>query len=168
MLQTFTIPVKPHVRKYLLLHLGAGYKLSQLDPYGRCLKLLLQLKQKKSSWDGFMSRYTAEFDVSVLGKVLIQKRLSDLNSKQIIDFNNFVEAIIKEEFFGVLASRRAFGLSQHAAIQAFRAKYNFEDEDISFETLKKAWQREKRHKYLGVPAQKIVSVCPPVPHRLAA
>lgn len=168
MLHVFSVPVKPHVRKYLLKHLGEGYKLSQLDPYGRCLKMLLQQKPEKKEWDKHLGRYTASFSVSVEGNLILQKRLRSLTSKSIIDFNNFVEHIIKTEFYGVVDTRRAFGLSQYGAIQAFREKYDYQDEDISHDTLKKAWQR-----YGSTPAEpanstNLVSVCPPPSQQLAA
>lgn len=167
MLHTFTVPVKPHVQKYLLRHLGAGYKLSQLDPYGRCLRLLLQLRPEKKAWDGFTGRYTASFGVSVEGNLLLQKRLKAPTSKTIIDFSNFVEGIIKAEFYGLVAHRKTFGLSLYGAVQQFRATYDFQDEDISHDTLKKAWQRYAADQLLVVSGQNPVSVCP-LPSRLLA
>lgn len=165
MLHTFTVSVKPHVRKYLLHHLGEGYKLSQLDAFGRYLKLLLQQPRTNSFLDGFTGKYTANFGVSVEGNVILQKRLRELSSKSIIDFNNFVEGIIKVEFHAFVDNRRAYGLSQYAAIHAFREKYNFQDEDISFDTLKKSWQRFDAGR---VSLEKAVSVCPLVEPALAA
>jgi len=159
-LHTFSISVKPHVAKYLLLHLGGGYKLSQLDPYGRHLKLLLASKRTNNFLNGFTKCYTATFNVSVEGNMILQKRLKALNSKEIIDFNNFVEGIIKTEFYGMVDSRRHFGLSQYGAIQQFRAKYNFEDEDITHDALKKAWQRYEATPAAPQPGAKTVSVCP--------
>lgn len=168
MLHTFTVPVKPHVAKFLLHHLGAGYRLSQLDPFGRELKNLLQLNRKKTYWDGHTGRYTASFCVAVEGNMILQKRLRALTSKSIIDFNNFVEGIIKAEFFGFVDNHRAFKLSKHGAIQSFRAKYDFQDDDISFDTLKKSWQRFEKGTGVYLKRQNPVSVCPPVPTRLVA
>ena len=160
MLHTFTIPVKPHVRKYLMHHLREGYKLTQLDAFGRHLRLLLERRRKNNFLNGFTERYTASFSVAVEGNLILQKRLRALNSKEIIDFNNFVEDVIKTEFYGLVDNRLAFGLSQYGAIQQFRAKYDFQDEDITHDALKKAWQRYDAERRLATAAQNCVSVCP--------
>ncbi|MGI4862957.1 MAG: hypothetical protein ACRYFZ_03485 [Janthinobacterium lividum] len=168
MLHTFTVPVKPHVRKYLEFHLGQGYKLTQLDAFGRCLKMLLQLKPEKKDWDKHLGRYKAKFGVSVEGNLILQKRLRTLTSKSIIDFNNFVEGIIKTECFGLVANCHEFGMSQYGAIQAFREKYDFQDEDMSHDTLKKAWQRYKSEPVTTANSINLVSVCPLPQQRIAA
>jgi hypothetical protein len=168
MLHTFTIPVKPHVQKYLLHHLGPAYKLSQLDPIGRILRLRLQAPRTNAFLAGFTGRYTAEFSVSIEGNLLFQRRFKALRPTDIIDFNNDVEAIIKTEFFGMVDTRRDFGLSQYGAIQKFRAKYNFLDEDITHDALKKAWQRHCPESKMSVNVQNQVSVCPPTAARLVA
>lgn len=175
MLHTFTIPVKPHVRKYLLRHLGEGYKLSRLDPFGRELRTLLEQKKENNFLNQFTGAYTAGFSVSVEGNLILQKRLKALNSKEIIDFNNFVEGIIKHEFYGFVANRALFDLSQYGSIQAFRELYDYQDEDISHDTLKKAWQRYKGPKKSGeIPGGQLgnsinsVSVCPLPVGRLVA
>lgn len=175
MLHTFTVPVKPHVRKFLLHHLGESYKLSRLDTFGRELKTLLEQKKTNNFLNGYTRCYTHVFGVSVEGNLILQKRLKALNSKEIIDFNNFVESIIKTEFYGFVANRRLFGLSQYGSIQAFRAKYDFQDEDISHDTLKKSWQRYKKDnpgvggkRGEGENSIKNVSVCPLPVGRLAA
>ncbi|WP_151087369.1 hypothetical protein [Hymenobacter baengnokdamensis] len=168
MLRTFTVPVKPHVQKYLLHHLGPAYKLSQLDPIGRILRLRLQAPRTNAYLDGFTGRYTAEFSVSIEGNLLFQRRFKALRSTDIIDFNNDVEAIIKTEFYGMVAHRRDFGLSQYGAIQQFRAKYNFLDEDITHDALKKAWQRYCADQLAPENVQNRVSVCPLPGQRLAA
>lgn len=175
MLHVFPVPVKPHVRKYLLKHLGEGYKLSQLDAIGRHLKMLLQLKPEKKEWDKHTGRYKATFSVGVEGNLILQKRLRALTSKSIIDFNNFVEGIIKTEFYGMVANCSTFELSQYSAIQAFREKYDFQDEDMSHDTLKKAWQRYKNPKKPAAPPAQslgnslnLVSVCPLPRQALAA
>ncbi|RZK30398.1 MAG: hypothetical protein EOO63_06840 [Hymenobacter sp.] len=168
MLHTFTVPVKPHVRKYLEFHLGQGYKLSQLDPFGRELKTLLGQKKKNKWFDGFTRCYTANFGVSVEGNMILQKRLKGLTAKEIIDFNNFVEGIIKWEFFGFVSNRCLVNMSHYSSIQAFREQYDFQDEDMSYDTLKKAWQRYKsptKKQASSAPQHpgnsiNLVSVCP--------
>lgn len=175
MLHVFPVPVKPHVAKYLAFHLGEGYKLSQLDPFGRELKTLLGQKKENKWFNGFTRRYTASFGVAVEGNLILQKRLKGLTAKEIIDFNNFVEGIIKWEFFGFVAGRCQVAQSQYSAIQAFREQYNFEDEDMSYDTLKKAWQRYKNPKKAPAPPAQnlgnsinLVSVCPLPVRALAA
>jgi hypothetical protein len=167
MLHFFPVPVKPHVRKYLAFHLGAEYKLSQLDPFGRELKMLLGQKKKNEWFNGFTRRYTDSFGVGVEGNLILQKRLKGLTPKEIIDFNNFVEGIIKHEFFGFVDNRCLLDMSQYGSIQAFREKYDFQDEDMSHEALKKAWQRYKNPKKAPAPPAStlgnsinLVSVCP--------
>lgn len=150
MLYPFQVPVKPHVRKYLVYHLTTGYKLTSTDPFGRCLRMLLQQPREKKAWDGFTGRYTALFAVAVDGNQLLQKRLRVLSSKSVIDFNNFVESVIKAEFHSFVDNRKMFGLSQYSSIQQFRAKYDFQDEDISHDTLKKSWQRQVPHHPVSV------------------
>lgn len=168
MLHIFQVPVKPHVKKYLLYHLGEPYRLTSTDAFGRHLKMLLQQPREKAFLDGFTAKYTEVLGVSVEGNMILQKRLRALSSKSIVDFNNFVEAVIKTEFHSFVDNRRLFKLSQYGSIQAFRDKYDFEDSDISFDTLKKSWQRFKEERGIEPGRSKPVAVCPPRQHRLAA
>jgi|GEM_PF-5111577 len=57
-------------------------------------------------------------------------------------------------------NRLACGLSQYGTIQQFRAKYDFQDEDLTHDVLKKAWQRYDAERRLVTLAQNPVSVCP--------
>ncbi|AMJ65029.1 hypothetical protein [Hymenobacter sp. PAMC 26628] len=167
-LRKFEIPVKPHVQKYMLHHLGAAYKLSTLDPLGRHLRMLLQQPRVKKELDAYTARYTAKFALLVKGSLLLEKRFRSLSSKDVIDFNNFVEAVIKTEFHGFVAAGCEFGMSEYGAIQRFRAKYDFQDEDISFDTLKKSWQRHKQEPAAPGIGRKLVAICPPLRTHLAA
>lgn len=167
-LRQFEIAVKPHVLKYMLHHLGGEYKLSTLDPLGRHLRVLMEKPRVNKELDAYTGRYTAKFGVLVKGSMLLEKRFRALSSKDVIDFNNFVEGIIKTEFHGFVAAGCEFGQSEYGCIQRFRAKYDFQDEDISFDTLKKSWQRHKQELPAPPIGRKHVSVCPPPRTSLAA
>lgn len=149
MTTTLTIPVKPYTLKYLACTLGKGYKLSKLDAFGLHLLNIMRRPLDEIQYTHFLSRYKASFTVQV--------NLQELNclggkltAQGIVDFNNFVELIIKTEMCGFLDYCQLFEIRQSKGIQMFKDKYGMSEEDVAFDTLKKSYNRSKR-KAEGLP-----------------
>ncbi|MGV3588583.1 MAG: hypothetical protein ACO1OF_16375 [Adhaeribacter sp.] len=137
---TLHIPVKPYSLKYLTCHLGAGYKLSKSDAFGLHLRNVLRSPLDKAEYQDYLKRYTNDFQVKVTLKDFEDLRF-ELTAQGIIEFNNFVEQIIKAELHAFIDYSRIFKIKQAAAITLFRGKYGITDEDIAFDTFKKSYQR---------------------------
>lgn len=144
---TLTLKVTPAVRKYLLVHLGENYMLSETDPIGLNLYNLIRqpihkAPVEKAKYEKWVQRHqTSIFEVKISSKRLFEEKCSNLSYTTHHKFNSLVEKILKQELHTFVENHREFGLGQHAAIQTIMAKYSLDDSDISFDALKKSFQR---------------------------
>ena len=154
---TLHIPIKPYALKYLKVHLGDDYKISKNDAFGIYLENILRRPQEDARYCHFMKKYTGDFEVFLSKK----NWLSDgfrLSPKGIVDFNSFVENIIKAELHSFIDFSRSLKIRQAKAVELFREKYNITEEDIAFDSFKKSYRRyrikeeEKSQKKRLVPA----------------
>jgi len=165
MFYTLTLKVSPAVRKYLLVHLGDAYILSETDPIG--LQLFNQLRQPLKKQPHELNKYmrwvhkhqTATFDVMVSYDRLSRQSCSNLSYVTHHKFNSFVEKLLKTELHTFVDNHREFGLNQHRAIQVIMQKYNLDDSDITFDALKKSFQRFKKDQKKN---KNVVRFCPSI------
>lgn len=162
---TLTLRVTPAVRKYLLVHLGDEYKLSETDPIGLYLYNLLRQPIYKEptklvKYERWVDRHqTAIFQVSITSSKLLRERCSNLSFVTHHKFNSFVEKLLKSELHTFVDNHREFGLNQQGAIKAIMTKYDLEDSDITLDALIKSYQRFKDKQKNN---KNIVAFCPPI------
>lgn len=142
------ISVKPYTRKFLERHLGANYKLSRVDLYGRYLFSLLRHPRSDGQYDASMKQYTAQFTVSIEPALVFDRGLTtgcrDFTSCMTNDFNDLVEKVFKQEFHSWVAVNKALGRPVYLAIRDFVALHRLTEEDISLETLTTSYKRYVR------------------------
>ncbi|RNI27639.1 hypothetical protein EFA69_16100 [Rufibacter immobilis] len=147
---TLSIAVKPYTLKYLeaslFLQENEIYKLSKLDAFGLFLNTLMRRPLDDIQYHNYLKRYTAIFQVSVKVDEIVIMGFK-LTPQGMVDFNNFVEGIIRSEFHAYVDYALEYGSSSRAkAFLKFREKYNMSEEDYPFETMKKSYDRYRERK----------------------
>lgn len=143
MLTTLDFPVKPHVRKYLLTHLGTDpYVLSNSGRFGKMLFHLLRRQLKgKLHHAGSREDCTQTLVLDLRNFPVHQYGLTELTNYTIYQFNDFVDELLKEELY-IWVRRFVTGKNTiREVIIDFMAGYDLREEDIQYETLRKAVQR---------------------------
>jgi hypothetical protein len=158
MAHRLTLPVSPAVAKFLAVHLGDDYKLSQTDPFGMYLFNMMRRPLSDRQYDGAMGKFSARFNVRFVPSVFYDRSCHNLSSLTVYHFNSFVENIIKTELHAFVDTHVYFKMSCHGAIVAFMEKYNFTDDDYSFDALKKSYQRFKKKHQKHVKASSVLSL----------
>ena len=164
MLKTLDFPVKPHVAKYLLTHLGENpYVLSNSDRFGKMLFHLLR-RQLKGRMFHATSREecTAMLTMDMSNFPVHQYGLTELTNYTIYQFNDFVDELMKEELYIWIRKFVNRSTTRRDVIVDFMAAYDLREEDIQYETLRKAVQRnvklpnykKKQAKTVGKMSQK--------------
>ncbi|WBA42965.1 hypothetical protein [Hymenobacter canadensis] len=143
MLKTLDFPVKPHVRKYLDVHLGAGpYVLSNTGQYGRMLFHLMRRQIKgKLHHAGTREDCTCVLQLDLRNFPVHQYGLTELTDYTIFQFNDHVDELLKEELYTWVRKCVNRHTTFKAVITDFMAGYDLREEDIQYETLRKAVQR---------------------------
>jgi hypothetical protein len=168
-------PVKPHILKYLLVHLKLtrieheqmvvdDYVLSNNGRFGLALTSLLKKQPKSARHEGSNEECTARLGVNLRNFAfpyydLMQGRLS---AYSIYQFNDFVDDYFKSELYWWVREHRKRGSTIKDAIYSFMVFYSVTEEDIAFETLRKAVQRnaELQPRKKSSPKSKNFSVNP--------
>ena len=140
--------------KFLTRHLGAGYKLSNNDLYGRFLFGLLRQPRTDKQYEDYLDRYSAEFPVRIVPYLVADRACKNCSPLTVVHFNNFAEEIFFKEFHDFVQFRvEEMGTEAKLAILRFSEKFDLSEDDIKFETLKKNWhrymKREKKRQKTG-------------------
>ncbi|QCR23091.1 hypothetical protein [Pontibacter sp. SGAir0037] len=157
MILTFPVKVTSAVYKYLQVHLGPDYKLSETDHIGMYLYNLLRQPLQDKQYDKSVEKYTAKFPVRIVSSTVMNKRCKNCSSYTFYKFNTFIQNLLKAELHAYVDNHREFGLTMHGAIVEFMEKYDFCDEDYTFEALKKSYQRWKEDQAMK---KNVHQICP--------
>ncbi len=137
------IPVKPHVKKYLLKIYGSdNFTLTESDTIGKYLIPMLEPKKKA----GLPLRYNKASVVTIcLGgnKTFNYKIWLPMWKAQ--QFNTFVDRMIKEKFYIYLAGARSVTerVKTDEVIRKFESEYDLHDTSLNFATLKRMYYRSR-------------------------
>lgn len=139
------ITVAPHVSQYIRHHFGDRVLLSDQNLITSILKSLLKpfdkvdpgiLKsQKKDSLGAFIEVYVSDH--------FLRKYGGSLNNEAILSFNKSIDQIIKQEMYRWCHHPNSYHKEVDYNIKAFIAFYDFQDEDLSFDNLKRWYYRER-------------------------
>jgi len=156
MLLTVQIPVLPHVLKYITKKHGGQFKLSRKHNEGKMLYHMLRNQQDIKRFDLARSKYRDTLNVHVSVDAYKERACSTISSTTIYDFNNFIDATIKDEFIHYVETLREFDtkLTVDQMVDGFMGKYCFDDGDITPFVLKQTYNRYKRaqkKKMEGIP-----------------
>lgn len=137
------IPVKPHVRNYLLRFYGSEeIFLTESDTVGKFLIPMLEPKRKAE----LPLRYNKDNVITVcLGnrKSINYKLWLPMWKAQ--QFNSFVDRLIKEKFYSYISGAQSISdkVKIDELIRKFEIEYNLSDTSLSFSTLKRMYYRNR-------------------------
>lgn len=135
------IPVKPYSAKYLNQVFSHCFRLTKRNSIGVLLFYLLHRNNERKEYDEYMSHYSAHVNVTISDGYSFKYGARELSSFCIVHFNTFVEDQFKREFFTYVEISLDYGTTLKDSIESFMKKYNLTDADITFDTLKKSYQR---------------------------
>ncbi|PSR53895.1 hypothetical protein AHMF7605_10385 [Adhaeribacter arboris] len=135
---TLHLPVKSYVQKYLVKRYGSLYIISKRDAIGIVLFQMLRRPSTESRATQRLKQYTATYPIEVSPKNFWKRGCRNLDDSLTIEWHKLVEDLIYQEYCSYIENMEAHGVEQRYAIEAFMAKYNFDETDIKFETIKKA------------------------------
>jgi hypothetical protein len=138
------IPVRPHVKKYLLVHLGEDYDLSMGDQFGIMLVLLLRRPLQDKRKAASMHEYREKFSFGTVGYPAQKWGLRSFTTGTIYLFGKYVEEVMMKEMYGQVATQVDNGRGLHDSLNEWRAKYDFTEADKSFDAVKKSYQRQTK------------------------
>ena len=155
-------PLRPHLLKYLLVHLKLApslvnsqqpedYVLSRADRFGFALNQLLRKPVKSARHEASIEDCTARLGVNLRNFNAPYYELTQgrLVAYAVFQFNEFVDELFREELYwwvGQMCARRSSILD---AINSFLALYEVTEEDIAYETLRRDVYRNS-----GVPTRR--------------
>ncbi|PSR56732.1 hypothetical protein AHMF7605_26170 [Adhaeribacter arboris] len=158
---TLKVPVKPYVQKYLIARYGTIYQISKRDAIGIVLYQMLRRPATERRASKRMEQYSAIYPIIVSSKDFWKRGCRNLDDYTSIQLNNLVEDLFQQEFCAYIENLEAHAIEQRYAIEAFMAKYNLDECDIKFETIKKAYQRYRiQQEKLGILPLKIAHLLP--------
>ncbi len=144
------IPVRAHVKKYLVAQYGTEQiPLKKTDD----IRLFLHNMIGKPG-NRYRPKNLSDCSICFLLTEDQMERLGNsITAEHILSFNQFVEEKIRHELFvDILFATRVFDVKKDKAIADFMAVYGFDDDDIKHETLRKAFYRfevEQNKKFIG-------------------
>lgn len=127
--------------KYLQLHLGKIYFLSESDHFGLLLFHLLRRPVTDARRDHVLEEFEECWPVALGAYGCGKRGLRGLTGKSVYQFNNFVHALVLAELHAFVELAIDHGQQAKFAIEAFMLKYGFAEEDIQFAALQKSWTR---------------------------
>lgn len=147
-------PVKPHVLKYLQVHLRLApatpdaqelqdYVLSKTDQFGFALYQLLRRPVKSARHEGSAQACTTTLGVNLRNFNYPYYELSQgrIPAYTVFQFNDFVDEVFKTELYRFVRDQIERRSTIKEAILSFMSLYSITEEDIQYETLRKAVQR---------------------------
>ncbi|MGV3540690.1 MAG: hypothetical protein ACO1OQ_12830 [Rufibacter sp.] len=140
--------------KYLEVHFGVNYKITQLDHFGLFLMEVLRRKWDRKRYEGYMAAYTAQYPMFYNTKEFLRTDRVHFTSENIVCYNNFVESIIKAEFHAFMELYLNDSTTIANVIESYRKIYNWTDDDISLDSLSKSFQRYQKKKKNRLKSQK--------------
>lgn len=141
---TIQIPVKAHVYKYLTSQFGPAMTLSRSHSVSLLLMHLLKRNSSDKQYDYVTKSYENSYTVQITKGFVFDRGACYLSSYSVMQLNNFVDDLIKAQFFNFMEFALATGMMRRDAIYKFRERYGFEEHELAFETLKKAYYRHER------------------------
>ncbi|MVN77729.1 hypothetical protein GO988_15455 [Hymenobacter sp. HMF4947] len=147
-------PIKPHLLKYLQVHLKLqrlqdspilveDYLLSKTNRFGFALNQLLRKPAKSARHEGSSEECTAVLGVDLrnFNAAYYDLLRGKLTSYVVFQFNDFVDDNFKDTLYWWVREHRARGSTIKDAIRSFMVFYDLTEDDVAYETLRKAVQR---------------------------
>lgn len=143
------VPVRPHVKKFLLARFPQPYVLSDDNYIGIILYRLLRRQEHDACYDRQLTKYTESFNVDVSEDKAFNHGSFYISSYSVVVFNNFIDDLFKEKMYAFLDDLFLFAdeITIKKGIYEYMNKYNMlEGTDVTYDGLKKAYYRYRKER----------------------
>lgn len=162
----FKIPTKPYLKRYLHFRYPQPYRISLADSFGVFLYHILRRQTYRVAHQPIAANFSVKYSIKIGKWYLDSKGVCYLTNSTIVLFNNFVESMLREELYKHLescelhyaATAEIYNLktspfTTKAGILNFLDKYNIDQQELSYQTLKKDYYRYKLKKQNKLPCR---------------
>jgi hypothetical protein len=149
------IPIESYMKKYLERnrYLQNGKVISHDDYIGKYIMLLLNTKRKQGRPLKITQNDYIILDISYLHR---GTQLISISQENVQEFHKFLKQHMLDDYmkYALIMCTETKVCGQHEAIHRWRAKYDLTNQELTFDALKKHYQRKKEiyinPKYLGI------------------
>lgn len=139
---TIELPVKPYIRNYLEVNFGKPVKLTRESHVGKFFFLLTESTSRRH--DKKYSPYKDRVNIVITENAYLRNG-SLITPTGIMDFNNFMEDLIKIQLFTYIdALRESSTINLKSAFERYRDKFEIDESSFSYENIKKTYYRYTR------------------------
>lgn len=139
------VSVYPYIRKHLLYHYSEpffvtergyvpGFLENALEPVTKVDPAKVK-KKDKVEYGEFIGFY--------VGAATVRKRGNVVSSHNVKLFNEVMADLIHEEMYRFITQLKTLGCQVDDSIRSFQAMYNFTEDELPFENLKRWYYRER-------------------------
>lgn len=146
------IQVTGAVRKYLDKQLsGNPVSINRKSSIGLCLYFLFKSNYTISEYDQWESNYSEKYPVSFTSYQVWHDGLRNVSAFTTIKFNTIFENEIKKECSMWVSVYESSNRKRKDAIEDFIQRYNFTEEEITFDSLSRYLRRYSNRIFLQSP-----------------
>lgn len=140
------MPVRPHVLKYLQLHYPIPFAVNDKDRVGNYLYLLMRRPLNHNMHYMHLGRYSEVLHIEVTHYQALDRGATNLTPSTVVNFNEFVDDLVKEELKIYLNFIEEFGTGTwKQGIYDFMDKYGFQEgTDATYDNFKKFYYRYRK------------------------
>lgn len=139
------IPIKPHLRKYIAAthDVEPTYQLSTWDFLGMAVWNVLTRDARGGSAD--QKKYSHVLVVT-LSPYYYEEYMHQISDKAVTRFNETIDRMLKDEMVRHVRKERLNGKMIKEGLESFLAFYEFTEDELAYETIKKRYDREERRR----------------------
>lgn len=140
------LSVHPCVRKYLLHHYAEPFFVTELGFAPTLLASYLQHSPKVRPQD-FVKKDKINYGEFVgisVGESTFKKRGGFISSEHVVAFNKAMMSLIQEEMYRLITQLKKAGYQVDDTIREFQRMYDFSEDELPFENLKRWYYRERK------------------------
>lgn len=135
------LPCKSYVAHYLRQKFGSPVNIDRGSPEGKMLFNLLERARHEN--DTKTGKYFNEVEI-LLAEGIYLRHGWELTPTAITEFNNWLEATLKEKFMVHVDAQLHYGIKKAVAIRNWQDCYDFPEDVWKYETLKKYHDRREK------------------------
>lgn len=142
---TFTIPIKPHLKKFLLhgkRRQQEPLKVTERSTLGVCIMKILA---EKRNWkfEKVLEDYTERITI-IPGKEMLER---SPRLHRLVYINVDLEKVFKECLYVWVAAQSKAGVPEYEACKNFIDHYSIRQNEYTYDAAERAWRRYKNGEY---------------------
>jgi hypothetical protein len=139
----FTVPMFPHVRKFILKKYKMSYpvKIEEYNVLGKLVTLTLRENRVTEKYnDQYRDRLTGQLEI------VLTKEQSELGPRlnKLVRINIYMDRVFKEHLISWIDAQRVAGIPPFNACKTFLQYYGIDETEYSSDAAYQYYQRSKR------------------------